>query len=145
MDYKGIVAVMAPCGLDCSRCAEYKDGEIRQTSAKLVELLGSYQRVASLKETVYPVYHAYPQFMELLHIFAKGHCGGCRSDENYCPVDCPAKTCHRKKGVDFCFQCQEFPCDQTMPTGERWLSFNHRMKEIGVEAFFVERNKLPRY
>jgi len=145
MDYSAIVDILAPCGLNCSRCAEYQNGEIKQSSEKLLALLGNYQRIATIKEKANSAFTAYQQFLELLNIFAQGPCGGCRSAENYCPVNCAAKTCHREKGVDFCFQCSVFPCDKPIPLGERWLKMNERMREIGVEQFFAEQSKLPRY
>jgi len=145
MDYAAIVASLAPCGLNCRRCAEYEKGEIRQSSEKLLALLGNYQRIASIKEKTKPTFAAYQQFVDILNVFAQAPCGGCRSEENYCPVNCAAKTCHREKEVDFCFQCSAFPCDKQIPTGERWLKMNERMREVGVEQFFAEQSKLPRY
>jgi len=52
------------------------------------------------------------------------------------------------KGVDFCFQCDEFPCEKTNfdpDLKRRWFQMNTRMKEIGVEAYFEETKDLPRY
>lgn len=145
MDYSAMVDVLAPCGLNCSRCAEYKNGEIKQSSEKLLFLLGDYQRIASMKEKTNPAFTAYQQFLEILNILAQGPCGGCRSDENYCPVECAAKNCYREKGVEFCFQCSAFPCDKEIPARERWLKMNERMLGVGVEQFFAEQSKLPRY
>ncbi|HAK59402.1 MAG TPA: hypothetical protein DCO77_03325, partial [Nitrospiraceae bacterium] len=57
-------------------------------------------------------------------------------------------ACYKDQGVDFCFQCQEFPCDKTNfdpNLKQRWISMNTRMKEVGVEAFFEETKDLPRY
>ncbi len=145
MNYAEIVEVLAPCGLNCSRCAEYEKGEIKQSSDKLLTLLGNYQRIAAFKEKSKPAFSAYQQFVDILNIFAQAPCGGCRSEGNYCPVTCAAKTCYREQGIDFCFQCSQFPCDKQIPVGERWQKMNERMQEVGVENFFEEQNKLPRY
>jgi hypothetical protein len=39
------------------------------------------------------------------------HCHGCKSDQVaiWCR-DCNLKTCARRKGVDFCSECDEYPC-----------------------------------
>ncbi len=39
-------------------------------------------------------------------------CGGCRSDANppWC-AECGLKACARRKGVEFCDRCGEYPCD----------------------------------
>ena len=53
-----------------------------------------------------------------------------------------------KKGVDFCFQCDEFPCEKTnLDSGlkYRWIQMNNQMKEIGIESYFQETADLPRY
>lgn len=63
------------------------------------------------------------------------------------PKECKAATCHKEKGVDFCFQCNEYPCDN--PTlgalTNRWKKRNDRMREIGVMEFYREQERLPRY
>ena len=46
MEYKEAVRRLAPCGLDCSRCADYASGEIRKLSTRLGELFNGYLRVA---------------------------------------------------------------------------------------------------
>jgi hypothetical protein len=39
-------------------------------------------------------------------------CNGCRSDKQsfYCRSMCQMKSCAARKGVDFCGDCGEFPC-----------------------------------
>jgi hypothetical protein len=147
MTYDEVVRKLAPCGLDCSRCADYQDGEIKELSAKLLDLLEGYERLATLKSTIIPAFKGYGEFKELLELFAHVSCGGCRSENVKCPVDCPAKICHKEKGVDFCFQCDEFPCDREFEGNlrEQWITNNQRMKEIGVVNFYMERSKLPRH
>jgi len=147
MDYKEAVRRLAPCGLDCSRCADYAGGEIQKLSLRLSELLNGYLRVARVREGINPVYSGYPQFEEMLKSFAQAACSGCRGDNVLCPIECVAGECTREKGVDFCFQCEEFPCSKKVDphTQARWLKFNQRMKKIGVEEFCQEQSKLPRY
>ncbi len=147
MKYKEATGRLAPCGLDCSRCADYARGEIKELSDRLVELLNGYLRVAKVKEDIKPVFTGYPQFEEVLKSFAQAACSGCRGDNVLCPIECVAGVCSREKGVDFCFQCEEFPCSKKIDTQiqERWLNFNRRMKEIGVENFCQEQSRRPRY
>jgi len=147
MEYEEAVRRLAPCGLDCSRCADYASGEIQKLSVRLVELLNGYLRVASVKEAIKPEFTGYHQFEEVLKSFAQAACSGCRGNNVLCPIECVAGVCTREKGVDFCFQCGEFPCSKKIDTQiqERWLNFNRRMKEIGVEEFYQEQSRLPRY
>ena len=40
-------------------------------------------------------------------------CQGCKSDQikaGWCSV-CTLKACAREKGLDFCYQCEQYPCE----------------------------------
>ena len=147
MEYGEIVWRLAPCGLDCSRCLDYEEGEIRGLGLRLLELLGNYERVALLKADADPAFQHYPEFRTLLARISEAACGGCRSTHAYCPSQCGVQACHREKGVDFCFQCAAYPCEKGLsgPLGERWKKRNDRMREIGVEAYYDEQARQPRY
>jgi hypothetical protein len=149
MCYEEVLNHIAPCGLDCGRCADLDGGEIGTLSKRLLELLGNYPRVAAMKAEARPEFAGYGQFEAVLASFAKGACGGCRSDKAACPIDCLARTCVKENGVDFCFQCAEYPCERqfawSLPMRNRWLASNGRMREIGVEAFYEEQLGTPRY
>lgn len=138
---------LAVCGLDCARCADYENGEIKFLSARLADLLSGYERVASLKSEQNPLFNDYPIFLKFLKHFTQASCGGCRSKNLRCPIECHAKTCSQQKGVDFCFECSEYPCDKQFEgkTRDRWLKRNNRMKAIGIENYYLEQSKLPRY
>jgi len=148
MEYGEVLKYLSPCGLDCARCADYEQGEIKQLSSRLVELLGNYGRVAKMKEELNPIFKNYPVFAEILKNFAGASCGGCRSENVQCFIVCEAKDCCREKGLDFCFQCGEYPCEKQF-SGRRlrelWKKKNDRMKEIGVVQFYNEQKNLPRY
>jgi hypothetical protein len=56
--------------------------------------------------------------------------------------------CCRAHGVDFCFQCNEFPCERTVfdpDLKDRWIAMNARMKEVGVQTYLLETKDLCRY
>lgn len=148
MQYAEILKLLAPCGLDCGRCADLEGGEIQTVSVRLKELLGNYGRVAALKAGGKPEFAGFEAFQAVLESLAQGPCGGCRSGRVTCPLDCLARTCSREKGVDFCFQCPDYPCQGQfagMPLRKRWMQLNDRMKHIGVEAFYEEQLCTPRY
>ncbi|HBV96555.1 MAG: hypothetical protein JL50_16765 [Peptococcaceae bacterium BICA1-7] len=147
MKYQDILSRLAPCGLDCGRCADWENSEIRHYSQRLTRFLGGYDRVAGMKSQSLPLFKNYQHFKEILEAFAAGPCGGCRSDTNCCFIQCRAKDCLNEKKIDFCFQCDEFPCDSqfTGPMREKWLQRNNRMKEVGVEEFYQDQLKIPRY
>lgn len=147
MEYGAILQELAPCGIDCSRCAACEKGEIKRLSVMLDNSLASFEKVAEKMARFVPALAGYPQFKEVLEFFARAGCPGCRAGGGQNP-HCAARNCFREKGVDFCFQCGEFPCsknDYDHQLAEKWLQSNNRMKEAGVEKFYLEQRARPRY
>lgn len=147
MRHEEILKILAPCGLNCAKCQFSSEGDIRKHAIELKRLLGSFDSYAERFSKFLSVYGSYPAFKELLNQFAKANCKGCRSGDCKYP-NCGVAPCSREKGVDFCFQCSEFPCDKSNfdpDLHRRWLIMNQRMKEVGVEAYFEETKDQPRY
>lgn len=147
MKYKEILKILAPCGLNCYKCFAYTNGEIRKASIKLQNLLGSFDIYAERFSSFLPVFKNYPSFKELLSYLAEENCVGCREGSCLYP-DCGVRDCYKNKEVDFCFQCDEFPCDNSnfdTHLKQRWIQINKRMKEVGIESFYQESKDKPRY
>lgn len=148
MEYSEVVKHLAPCGMDCSRCADYVNGEIKRLSSELLERLGNYEPVARMKSSGNPSFEGYAQFAQILKSLSDGACSGCRGDNVLCPITtCSAKECHKEKGIDFCCQCNEYPCERQFEgrLRDRWRSINDRMKLIGIIDYYIEQSRLPRY
>ena len=147
MGYGGILNVLAPCGLNCAKCQAFAEGDIKKHASELKRLLGSFDNYAERFSKFLPVFKNYPAFKELLNHFAEANCKGCRKGDCKYP-NCGVASCYKQKGIDFCFQCDEFPCDKTNfdpNLRERWIKMNTRMKETGIETYFEEVKNLPRY
>lgn len=150
MNREKIMADIAPCGLSCKTCFAHKDGEIRAHAAGLQEKLGNFGIYAKRFETLVgdPVFKRYPEFKEMLGFFAQGNCSGCRNEQCRLFAGCGVRPCHQEKGMDFCYECAEFPCDHTgfdPHLYERWVALNHRIRKIGIEAYHKEAVTRPRY
>ncbi|MBI4690155.1 MAG: DUF3795 domain-containing protein [Nitrospirae bacterium] len=147
MNYNEILKVLAPCGLNCVKSRQFAEGDIKKHAQELKSLLGSFDSYAERFSEFQPVYKNYPRFKEMLVHFTEMNCRGCRQGDCKYP-NCGVAACYKQKGVDFCFQCNEFPCEKTNfdpNLKQRWLKMNTRMKEIGVEAYFEETKDIPRY
>ena len=147
MEYEDILNILAPCGLNCQKCLSHINSDIKMLSQDLQTALGNFDRYAERFSGFMPVFNNYSQFKELLHFFTQGSCQGCRSGDCKYP-NCGVAKCYQAKGVDFCFQCDEFPCNHSNLDPDlhrRWLQMNMRMKEIGVGAYFEEIKSQPRY
>jgi hypothetical protein len=150
MNKKEILEKLAPCGLSCEKCFAFKEGEIRYHSLELKKALGNFspyaKRFSELLDE--PVFNTFPYFMAQLDHFAGVDCQGCRADNCKLFKDCRVRSCAKEHSVDFCFECNEFPCSSTgfdENLTNRWLRMNSRMKEVGVELYYRESKEKPRY
>lgn len=141
---------LAPCGLCCETCFAHVDGDIRKYSVKLKEKLGNFHVYAKRFETLLdePIFKNYTAFKQMLDYFASKNCKGCRNE--HCKVfkDCGVRGCHQEKQIDFCYQCDQFPCDRTNFDSnlyQRWVAINETIKDKGIEQFHKSAKKRHRY
>ena len=150
MDYENIKASLAPCGLSCEKCFAHVEGDIRRYSLKLKEKLGNFAPYAKRFETLLgnPVFKKYSDFKELLDYFASENCKGCRNEQCKLFKNCGVRPCHQEKAVDFCFQCDEFPCNKTnFDEGlyNAWVRINEIIRKEGIEKYYELTVERPRY
>ena len=150
MAYEQIKTRLAPCGLHCGKCFAFADGDIRHQSLQLKESLGNFdvyaERFVDMLDE--PVFKKYGEFKEMLAHFASVECKGCRQEMCKIFKTCQVRDCHEQKKVDFCFQCSDFPCNNTgfdQHLHKRSVDINRRMKEIGVEKYYDEIKDKTRY
>lgn len=74
-------------------------------------------------------------------------CKGCRlgGGWSWWP-DCPVHDCTIQKGIDFCYQCEDFPCQRlkTEPLLERKkaiIETNNQIKALGIEKHLQQLKK----
>ena len=125
MDYKQMTA---PCGLDCFNCDIYLAGEDEALRARLAKAFGvSPEKIA---------------------------CKGCRNEDGTIAManmkeSCRVYKCISKKGIDFCFECSGFPCDNLHPYADGAGRRVHNtkvfnlclMKRMGVENWATTKAK----
>ena len=125
MNYKRLTA---PCGIACFNCPVCVDKPSLKTAVMsgLVKLM---------------------LFKKLDFKKRNSVCRGCRDEEGKCRAvgftePCKIYACSTKKGVEFCFQCAEFPCDHLQPyRNKSQLPHNTKMynlcliKKMGVEEW----------
>ena len=150
MNKDAIDARRAPCGLHYGKCFAFADGEIRRLSRELRTALGGFdiyaKRFAGMLEE--PLFEKYPDFERFLDYLASNACGGCRKEPCRLFRGCKVRSCSSRRGVDYCFRCDEFPCTHTgfdEHLYRRFVAINHRMREEGVERYYDEIKDLPRY
>lgn len=141
---------IAACGLCCETCFAHVNGDIRKLSMKLREKLGNFHVNAQRFETIMenPIFRKYPDFKEMLDYFASEHCRGCRNEQCKLFKDCGVRVCHQQKEIDFCYQCDRFPCQEThFDPGlyKVWVKVNEKIRAIGIEDYCEDVRSKPRY
>jgi hypothetical protein len=114
--------LVADCGLYCGACGIYLATQENDSEKILQYALVLNQ---SYEETL---------------------CDGCGAKRKslYCSKMCIFINCKRHKGVDFCNECEEFPCKalnefkSKMPHRIEIIESQNRMKESGIENWLIE-------
>ncbi len=73
-------------------------------------------------------------------------CYGCRSDKRsvYCDKYCKMTKCTSEKGIDFCGECSEYPCQELktfqaqMPHRIELWEAHQRIREVGFKTWYTE-------
>ncbi|WP_230869469.1 DUF3795 domain-containing protein [Iocasia frigidifontis] len=77
------------------------------------------------------------------------YCNGCKKDTNsvFCK-DCQIKLCSESKELDYCFQCEDFPCADLIkfkndenPHHSIVLHNLNNIKKIGTKKWLKEQEK----
>ncbi len=141
---------IGPCGLCCETCFAHVDGEIRKYSMKLKEKLGNFHINAKRFETLLddPIFKKYADFKEMLDYFASENCKGCRNEQCRVFTNCGVRSCHQEKQIDFCYQCDEFPCEKTnFDPGlyNGWIAINKSIQKKGIEQYYEKARNRNRY
>ena len=95
-----------------------------------------------------PIFKKYPDFKEMLDYFASEHCSGCRKEQCRIFRNCGVRPCHQSRGVNFCYECEEFPCDRTNfdeSLYQVWVTLNNIIRDKGIEAYCEKARNRPRY
>ena len=144
---------VGPCSIMCYTCFGYTEGGIRKHAAALHELYkGWYEGHVNIysqdltKERVEKL-HRIIIFNEMLQdLFAHPGCTGCQTNNGEhggCIKGYGIPKCSKERGVRFCADCEEFPCQRDcVPERikQTWLDGNTYIKEHGLEQYF-EKNK----
>ena len=104
MDYKQMTP---PCGIDCFNCPIYLSNDNEFLKAELAKRLNMQP-----KDVV---------------------CKGCRNHKGILPLinmaePCKVYECTEKKGIEFCFECTDFPCDNLNPIADNASQAPHNIK-----------------
>ncbi len=118
----------APCGLDCFNC-EIHEANLTNEFASFI-----HEKMKIPKDEI--------------------PCKGCRQQDgkhyHLPPEGCATLNCVKSKGVEFCCDCNEFPCSLLAPLAESASTYPHnckvynlcRIKNIGFEKWSKEAEQI---
>jgi hypothetical protein len=134
--------LIAYCGLYCGDCFAHK-GVVADLARDLRKELrqAKFNRIAqAMSETpFFAVYKDYPRCYEVLGALVKFRCKKtCRSGGG--PPFCKIRKCCKKKGLEGCWQCNEFETCENLDFlktshGEAHLKNLRMLKKEGVDNF----------
>jgi hypothetical protein len=119
----------APCGLDCFNCDIHANNITPGTQSRLSTMF-------NIDESRVP-------------------CNGCRQQmgSRLNLSECATYNCIQQKGIDFCYECSQFPCIRMQPiaNGLRWYPHNLklynlcRIQRIGLDNWIKEEAMVNRF
>jgi len=127
------------CGVYCGACA-WCNGRWRKAAKELIILMRAYPPMPWEGKLPFD----YKEFDKGLQwLYEKRYiCSGCRAGGGL--PTCEIRECVRSKQIDFCCQCNDFPCEKLLKIQKEHpdnLDSIKRMKEIGVEGWIKEQKK----
>ena len=142
---------LAPCGIDCRLCLDYKDfvDGLAQTAGRLIHLFEYYP---FLTKTIQKFEKFdLKEFRKGLGWLAKQKnlCKGCRKGSLQCDSillpgcdrNCPIRTCVQKREIELCVFCKDFPCPKSSYS-KRGLPNLKRIKKLGFNNWLREQQEI---
>lgn len=104
--------LVAYCGLHCGECGTYRGKFFRMLAGELKELIEAHDHQDWVPKFG-GIDFDYEEFLKGLTYYTKLE-SGC-FNENPCKEGCQVpgcmiKPCAKERGVEICFECDEFPC-----------------------------------
>lgn len=156
MEREALLQHVAPCSLLCYTCPALKNGGIAKCANQLCRYFEGYYDFndANMPEEYRGWLQEFQTFYDRLARYTDRPCLGCRSDvKRGCIEDCVVPECVREKGIDFCAECPEFPCEKgkrffagiNNVIGKDWENGSRRIAEVGIERYFEEKKDESHY
>lgn len=140
---------VAPCSIVCYACAEFKRGAICHHAKELNNYFEGFYELRGGDENV-------KQFTKTLEFLSNelSVCEGCRSTPkpDSCIKECFILECTKEHNVDFCGECNDFPCQKVKLSDifcekdkAKWLEHNRYINENGAMKFFQDYKNKSQY
>lgn len=132
MDIENAKTLISYCGLFCGSCGIYKGRIIAMLAKDLKELIEAYNYPEWVPEYG-GIDFNFNEFLKGLEYFIKDNskCYGQVSCIKGCGMPgCKIKECAKKRSVELCFECDDFPCDNFLQFGKEWRTIMTKEHDI---------------
>lgn len=134
------------CGGFCGSCGGYRGRIVAMVAKDFRELIVAY---ADWVPEYEKIDFNFDDFLRGVDYFADEEVGpycrdGCKGGGG---APCKVRPCARERGIEICYECDEFPCEHFSWILERYpekLEDQKRYKKLGLDAwleFHIERAK----
>lgn len=141
---------VAPCSLMCHTCAAYEGGVICNSSRQLLKYMEGMSEF--FQKHAAHILDKHQILEDELNKYAQGKCSGCRDNRDCaCSISgCYIPECTKRHQVDFCGECEEFPCNGIREVFEaevyhQWLRGNTEIRDKGVESYWENSKEKSHY
>jgi len=135
-DYEKESELIAYCGIYCRLC-EYYTGRIRNSARHLLDIVKSHSELKLFADTAKTFnFENFVKGLEWISNEISPCVGGCRGGGGW--GDCPLRKCCVQKGVKFCYECNDFPCETLKKFPKRVDELNE-IGKMGLESWIKQK------
>lgn len=161
MEKDDLLRYVAPCSMLCYTCLSFMDGGFSkygpQFEAYCEGVCEFFAHVSNMTEEEEERHYSFfNEFNNTLDKLCGGSCHGCRNNmklKSQCLEGCVVPDCVIEHGVNFCGECNEFPCQKAKEFFNTvndkietiWENGSSRIKEIGGNDYFEEKKGVSHY
>lgn len=128
--------LIAYCGEYCRLC-DYYTGKIRDSARDLLKTVRSHGELALFADTAKAFeFKNFVKDLEWISNEISPCVGGCSSGGGW--RDCPLRKCCIERGVRFCYECSDFPCE-TLKKFPKCVNESKEIKTIGIENWIKQK------
>jgi len=127
--------LVAYCGIYCRNC-DYYTGKIAKIGKQALDLVKKHTEFKIIAEQ--DEAFNYDDFIKGVEWLANIKlCLNCRAGDGW--GGCPIRKCALEKGVDYCFECSEFPCKTLEDVSPKVVARLQEIKDKGLENWLKEQ------
>ena len=135
-DYEKESELVAYCGIYCRLC-DYFTGRIRDSAGNLLDIARRHGELKLFADTSRAFdFENFVKGLEWLSKEISPCVGGCRGGGGW--ADCPFRKCCSKRGLRFCYECGEFPCE-VLEKYPKHIAELREIKKTGLEGWIKKK------